>query len=282
MSEFDVFLCYNRQDQREVEAIANQLKQQGLKPWLDVWEVSAGESWQDLLEKQIEQTNSAAVFVGKSGFGSWQKIEINALIRKSANRNCSVIPVFLQNAPRELELLTFLKEFNYIDSRCPDTNLIEDLICGINSSKPPDFDLHRNESDNNSDKALVSKTNKVKIADSISETVIKSRYKIIKYLGARNCEIYLAQDLDFPGEPKCIVKKLASTKMSERDKLLFEREVKALYKIGIHDQIPSLLANFKDNNDFYLVEEYIEGQALSEELIGGKQWNEGEVITFLE
>jgi len=118
--------------------------------------------------------------------------------------------------------------------------------------------------------------------NSLSGTIIKNRYKINRPLKDKNYEVYLAQDLDFPGQPNCIVKKLAATKMSERNKMLFDREVDALYKLGKHVQIPSLLAHFEENNDYYLVEEYIEGQAIREELMEDKKWDKGKAIQFLE
>ena len=67
--KFDVFLCHNSQDKPEVREIAQQLQQQGLKPWLDEWELRPGLSWQELLEEQIEYIKYAAVFVGSSGLG---------------------------------------------------------------------------------------------------------------------------------------------------------------------------------------------------------------------
>lgn len=69
LEEFDVFLCHNSQDKPEVIEIAEQLKQQGLNPWLDIWELRPGLSWQEVLEEQIEQIQSAAVFVGGISVG---------------------------------------------------------------------------------------------------------------------------------------------------------------------------------------------------------------------
>jgi serine/threonine protein kinase len=52
--------------------------------------------------------------------------------------------------------------------------------------------------------------------------------------------------------------------------------------LGKHAQIPQLFAHFSENNQFYLVQEYIEGHPLGEETILGKQWEEIAVIEFLE
>ncbi|MGV0104383.1 Serine/threonine-protein kinase B [Nostoc sp. DSM 114160] len=47
---------------------------------------------------------------------------------------------------------------------------------------------------------------------------------------------------------------------------LFEREAKTLGKIGNHPQVPRLLDYFEDREQFYLVQEYISGDTLQEEV----------------
>lgn len=47
---------------------------------------------------------------------------------------------------------------------------------------------------------------------------------------------------------------------------LFNTEAEILEALGKHQQIPELLAYFEDNQEFYLVQEYISGHTLSEEL----------------
>ncbi len=44
--DFDVFLCHNSIDKPAVKKIGEQLKEQGLLPWLDVWELRPGLPWQ--------------------------------------------------------------------------------------------------------------------------------------------------------------------------------------------------------------------------------------------
>jgi hypothetical protein len=118
--QFDVFLCHNSEDKSQVKQIAEQLKQYDLKPWLDIWELRPGHSWQDVLEENIEQINAAAVFVGKNGLGPWQRREINAFLRKFVNRECPVIPILLPDAPKEPKLPTFLEEIMWVDFRTSD------------------------------------------------------------------------------------------------------------------------------------------------------------------
>jgi len=133
--QFDVFLCHNSEDKPQVIEIAEQLKQCGLRPWLDKWELRPGHSWQDVLEENMEQINAAAVFVGKNGLGPWQRREINAFLRKFVNRECPVIPILLPDAPKEPKLPTFLEEIMWVDFRTSDPEPMSQLIWGITGER---------------------------------------------------------------------------------------------------------------------------------------------------
>ncbi len=134
-STFDVFLCYNSQDKPEVREIALKLKEQGLTPWLDEWELRPGFSWQELLEEQIEQIKSAAVFVGSSGLGPWQQREMRAFLDEFVNRSCPVIPVLLKDAPQKPQLPIFLKAVTWVDFRHSESNPMGRLMWGITGIK---------------------------------------------------------------------------------------------------------------------------------------------------
>jgi formylglycine-generating enzyme required for sulfatase activity len=134
--QFDVFLCHNSKDKPQVIQIAEQLQQHDLKSWLDIWELPPGRSWQRLLEKQIEQIASAAVFVGEDGFGPWQEQEIYAFLSEFVRRDCPVIPVLLPNAPKKPELPVFLRQFTWVDFRASDPDPMYRLRWGITGKKP--------------------------------------------------------------------------------------------------------------------------------------------------
>ncbi|GGA37297.1 hypothetical protein CYANOKiyG1_55280 [Okeania sp. KiyG1] len=118
-------------------------------------------------------------------------------------------------------------------------------------------------------------------------TILRNHYKIIKTLGSGGFgDTYLAEDLDLPRNPKCVVKHL-KPKTSDPTVFpialkLFEREAEALYELGRDsDQIPKLLAHFQEGTEFYLVQEYIEGHDISKELTEGKKLSESYTITLL-
>ncbi|MBE9215867.1 tetratricopeptide repeat protein [Plectonema cf. radiosum LEGE 06105] len=113
------------------------------------------------------------------------------------------------------------------------------------------------------------------------------RYQIISNLGGGGFgETFVACDTHLPGSPKCVVKKLKPQATDpvtlETARRLFDTEAKVLYKLGRHEHIPQLLAYFEENQQFYLVQEYIQGHDLNEEIKPGKPISEDQVISLLQ
>lgn len=120
----------------------------------------------------------------------------------------------------------------------------------------------------------------------MESTILRGRYKITKLLGRGGFgETYLAEDGDRPGNPICVVKQLQvnsnSLSILKAAQRLFNNEAEVLYKLGSHEQIPQLLAHFEENNQFFLVQEFIDGHDLSEEINSSRRWNEQQIIAFL-
>ena len=120
------------------------------------------------------------------------------------------------------------------------------------------------------------------------DELLSGRYKITRVLGHGGFgRTYLAEDTQRPGNPTCVVKQLMparqDTKFLQVARRLFDAEAEILEVLGKHDQIPELLAYFEENREFYLVQEYIPGHTLSEELppVHGRQ-KESWVIDMLK
>ncbi|MFB2770166.1 protein kinase [Pelatocladus sp. BLCC-F211] len=101
---------------------------------------------------------------------------------------------------------------------------------------------------------------------------LRGRYQIVQQLGSGGGfgATYIACDTDRPGNPKCLVKQL-KPRINDPNTLhiaqrLFKQEAEIQEELGNHDQIPRLLAYFEENQEFYLVQEYIEGHDLRQEL----------------
>lgn len=117
--------------------------------------------------------------------------------------------------------------------------------------------------------------------------LLDHRYQVMSVLAMGGFgQTYIAQDTRRPGNPICVVKHLkpanSDPRVFETAKRLFNSEAETLEKLGHHDQIPRLLAYFDENQEFYLVQEYIEGHTLTEELIPAKRWQERQVIQLLQ
>ncbi len=134
--DYDVFLCHNSDDRQAVKEIAERLKEQGILPWLDEWDLRPGLPWQRALEERIESIKSAAVFIGESGIGPWEDQELQAFIRQFVRRQCPVIPVLLPNAPKEPRLPVFLEGMTWVDFRKSDADPLRRLIWGITGERP--------------------------------------------------------------------------------------------------------------------------------------------------
>lgn len=101
--------------------------------------------------------------------------------------------------------------------------------------------------------------------------LLRNRYRVLRLLGEGGfSRTYAAIDVDRLDAP-CVIKQFFPQVQgtSERTKAaeLFKEEAKRLYELGEnHWQIPRLLAYFEQGSSLYLVQEFIQGQTLLQEL----------------
>ena len=113
--------------------------------------------------------------------------------------------------------------------------------------------------------------------------MLAGRYEIIRQLGGGGFAItYLAKDTMQPSQPICVVKQLRPNHTHPRIVEFFEKEAAILERLGKHSQVPQLLAHFREHDNLYIVQEFIEGQDLSKEMQPGKRLSEGYVTRLLE
>ncbi len=108
-----------------------------------------------------------------------------------------------------------------------------------------------------------------------SQLLLKQRYRSLKLLDIGGMSrAFLAIDEDIPGRPVCVVKQffpspqvVDNPKSYDKSLELFQREAMQLDNLSRQSsQIPKLLAYLEQDQKFYLVQEYIDGQNLFKDL----------------
>jgi serine/threonine protein kinase len=119
-------------------------------------------------------------------------------------------------------------------------------------------------------------------------SLLRNRYRIIKPVGGGGFgRTFLAEDSDRMNAP-CVVKQFSPSSQVQSNSWalakateLFYQEAMRLFHLGEHPQIPSLFAHFEDDKRLYLVQEFIDGQNLLEELYQVGVFNEGKIRQLL-
>jgi serine/threonine protein kinase len=128
--------------------------------------------------------------------------------------------------------------------------------------------------------------------------ILRDRYLPIKLLATGGFgAAFLAIDRDTPRMRQCVVKQFQPSgnlteDALEKARILFTQEAGVLEEIGNeHQQIPKLFAFFtitvpnlkinKSEQFFYLVQEYISGQTLEEELVEQGNFSELKILKIL-
>jgi WD40 repeat protein len=117
------------------------------------------------------------------------------------------------------------------------------------------------------------------------DAMLRGRYRILKQLGRGGFgKTFLAVDEDRL-QARCVIKQFSpqikGTDAMEKAVRLFEQEAMRLDELGEHPQIPTLLAYFEHDQRLYLVQQFVEGQTLVEELAEAGAFGEPKIREVL-
>ena len=114
-------------------------------------------------------------------------------------------------------------------------------------------------------------------------SLVVGRFRIVRELGAGAFgETFLAQDVQ-KMNAQCVVKRLITPNDPAHIDIvrqMFEKEAKKLNDLD-HQGIPKLIAYFENGGEFYLVQDFVDGNTLDKEINPSRKWTEAEVTAFL-
>jgi WD40 repeat protein len=95
--EYDVFLSYSSKDKEKVHALAQRLKQDGLRVWLDAWAIRPGDSIPLKIQQGLEQSRILFMCMSPDYFASdWGRMEhLTLLFRDPTNAEQRFIPLLM-------------------------------------------------------------------------------------------------------------------------------------------------------------------------------------------
>ncbi len=119
-----------------------------------------------------------------------------------------------------------------------------------------------------------------------SKLLLKQRYRAMKPIGQGGfSRTFLARDEDKPSLPLCVIKQFypqaQGTGTLDKAIELFNHEAMRLEELGKHRQIPELLAYFTQDDRQYLLQEFIDGLNLGQELQQNGVYSENQIQHFL-
>lgn len=114
--------------------------------------------------------------------------------------------------------------------------------------------------------------------------LLGSRYRALKIIGQGGFgRTFLAVDESHPSKPRCVIKQFLPPNISTLTASeLFREEAERLKSLGSHPQIPTFLDYLEIDEQRYIIQEFIDGSNLEQELEAESAFNEDQIRQLLE
>jgi len=132
--EYDVFLSYSSKDKEKVHALAERLKADGLRVWLDAWAIRPGDSIPLKIQQGLEQSRTLLMCMSPAYFASeWGALEhLTLIFRDPMNKQHRFIPLLMEDCTRP----DIIAHFAYIDWRGPSYDVYKKLLTACSEEAP--------------------------------------------------------------------------------------------------------------------------------------------------
>jgi len=114
-----VFLSYSRENERAATKVAEALRSHGALIWMDVERLKAGDEFQSVIKKAIDDADSFVLLLSDNQ-GSFWKYELGL----ARSKGLRIIPVLLQDVPVPGDL----KNLQYVDLRKDFSSGMDELV----------------------------------------------------------------------------------------------------------------------------------------------------------
>lgn len=107
---FDVFLSHSSKDKSVIRPLAERLRKDGVRVWLDEWEIKPGDSIPAKIEEGLEHSRVLVLCMSANAFGSdWAQLESGTFrFRDPLNKERRFLPLRLDDAHIKSSLAHFL------------------------------------------------------------------------------------------------------------------------------------------------------------------------------
>src|SRR3954452_6765525 len=99
--QYDVFLSHSSKAKAVVRPLGERLRPDGLRVWLDEWEIKPGHNIPAKIEKGLEHSRVLVLCMSANAFGSdWAQLESGTFrFRDTLNKERRFLPLRLDDAP---------------------------------------------------------------------------------------------------------------------------------------------------------------------------------------